>query len=131
MPEEPITKTILGSPLQLLVSWQLPSEPNGVILSYTVYCYESQDSDGSGSGGYNNYLLPMLDTITPGTIVQTVAPGNHSQLIVSGLIPYQTYDCYVTANTSAGEGDPSFINSAKTDESGMHLQCMQRAKYDS
>ena len=115
MPEEPVTKTIFGSPLQLLVSWQLPSEPNGVILSYTVYCYES---DGSGSGGYNTYILPMLDTITPGTIVQTVAPGNHSQLIVSGLIPYQTYDCYVTANTSAGEGDPSFINSAKTDESG-------------
>ena len=36
----------------------------------------------------------------------------------TGLNPYTQYSCYVTANTSTGEGTPSMIVSATTVENG-------------
>ena len=36
----------------------------------------------------------------------------------TGLNPYTHYNCYVTANTSAGEGSPSAIMAAQTVEDG-------------
>ena len=36
----------------------------------------------------------------------------------TGLNPYTQYSCYVTANTSAGEGSPSVIVTARTVEGG-------------
>ena len=36
----------------------------------------------------------------------------------TGFNPYTQYSCYVTANTSAGEGSPSVIASARTGEIG-------------
>lgn len=109
--------TIGGSPTELLVTWQPPTVPNGVILSYTVYCYD-QIFDSSGSGGGMEVLLtpPGYLNITETTIA--VASANQSEVIVTGLTPYTVYVCYVTANTSFGEGNPSIIHSARTDESG-------------
>ena len=36
----------------------------------------------------------------------------------TGLDPYTQYICFVTANTSAGEGSPSMIVTARTVEGG-------------
>ena len=36
----------------------------------------------------------------------------------TGLNPYTQYSCYVTANTSAGEGSPSVIMTTRTVEGG-------------
>ena len=36
----------------------------------------------------------------------------------TGLNPYTQYSCYVTANTSAGEGSPSEILTVRTGEGG-------------
>ena len=39
----------------------------------------------------------------------------------TGLNPYTQYSCYVTANTSAGEGSPSAIITAQTIQDGETL----------
>ena len=102
---------VQGSPSQLQVSWDPPNQPNGLILSYNVYCYELTTNDGSGSGSNDQILYPV------DALRLVVIPGNVSEAIVSGLIPYTQYDCYVTANTSVGEGNISAVLSATTDES--------------
>ena len=40
-----------------------------------------------------------------------------SQQHVDDLTPFRTYGCYITANTSVGEGESSTILRATTDES--------------
>ena len=48
----------------------------------------------------------------------------------TGLNPYTQYSCYVTANTSAGEGSPSAVMTAQTVEDGeadsstIHMICI-------
>ena len=110
--------TIAGSPTALQVMWNPPAEPNGVILSYTIVCYESTtDSDsGSGSGMQMSGLLPI--ELLNKTLIFTVVSGNQSQATVTGLMPYTYYECYVTANTSVGAGNASIIQLSRTDESG-------------
>ena len=39
----------------------------------------------------------------------------------TGLNPYTQYSCYVTANTSAGEGSHSVIVFARTVEAGKYM----------
>ena len=39
--------------------------------------------------------------------------------LVPGLTAFTRYECFVTANTSAGEGESSNTQTARTDESGM------------
>ena len=98
----------------MLVTWSLPDVPNGVTLYYTVYCDEEMTEDGSGTSG-NGELLP--DDSDTSIIVSTVL-GNETSAVVTELTPYTFYDCYVTANTSVGEGNASVVDSAQTDESG-------------
>ena len=76
------------------MTWNSPESPNGVILNYTVYCNDSES----------------VETL--------IVSGTKSSAVVMELTPFTYYDCYVTANTSVGEGDPSTIQSAQTDESG-------------
>lgn len=104
-PQSPNTQQITDSPTELLVSWERPLEPNGIITSYKVYCYETESSDAENK----------TDAIT------TVVSGTVTQGIVAGLTPYTFYDCYVTANTSIGEGNISDSARARTDESSKHL----------
>ena len=93
---------ISDSPRELQVSWEPPLEPNGIITSYKVYCYET------GSRVSTN----DEDAVTE------VVNGAVTEAVVAGLIPYTFYECYVTANTSVGEGNASESASARTDESG-------------
>jgi len=103
---------IPDSPLELHAIWEPPLEPNGVITAYKVYC--SVYEDGSGSG----YVYLTQNTATNSIISTSVVPGNVTEAIVSGLTPYTLYECYVTANTSVGEGSASETVVAGTDESG-------------
>ena len=100
--------TIPGSPTQLSASWSPPIPKNGIITAYTVYC------NTSSSQAYLDQVIgPNMPT------VRSVTSG--ASLVVTfttGLKPYTQYDCYATANTSVGEGEPSQIVSKKTAETG-------------
>ena len=76
------------------MTWTAPESPNGVILNYTVYCNDSE------------------------SVVTVSVSGTELSAVVMNLTPFTYYNCYVTANTSVGEGDQSQIRSNKTDESG-------------
>ena len=113
VPSEPLNPDVLtidGSPTELMVTWDPPAEPNGIILSYTVYCYD----------------LPMEEyqTLSNVTITsepeQKEIPGNETEAVLVNLTPYYLYGCLVTANTSVGEGNASVIHFNVTDESGKH-----------
>ena len=119
-PKQHLVSRVLGFPLNLIVTWTSPSEPNGVIESYTVYCYEPTPDSGNGtqqySGGGSGMWQP--DVRDESMYAHIIVPGNETQAVVTGLKPYTTYNCYVVAKTSAGAGNPSLARSATTDESG-------------
>lgn len=103
-PESPDADQIRDSPTELLVSWEHPVEPNGIITSYSVYCYDSE----IGSAYSIEELKEPLITVQ----------GDVTEAVVTELIPYTFYNCYITANTSVGEGNASDSATARTDESG-------------
>lgn len=126
---------ISGQPHNLLLTWDPPSERNGVILLYTVYCTESTHGGGSGSGS-GVRLLPEhsaessgeysglisdgetgLVNPTESYLHRVIVPGNESEILLESFIPYTEYQCYVTANTSVGESTESDLLLAITDES--------------
>ena len=92
-----------NEPNELLVNWTAPDSPNGIILYYTVYCNKDDDQGSSG-------------ILTPDVVVTVL--GSYHSALVTGLTPYTLYNCYVTATTSAGEGNSSMVVTAQTDESG-------------
>ena len=106
----------VGEPNRLLATWTVPEDPNGIILNYTVYCDEMVLVEGSGVSGAGDLLLDISESNTPTVIV--VVPGSDLSVVVMELTPYTYYDCYVTANTSVGEGNSTMVQSAQTDESG-------------
>ena len=110
---------ISGQPNQLSIIWQPPTTPNGMVISYTAYCFESSDDEAYGSGylGEANTMpsrivLPLENITSNVTVV-----GNETSAVIGGLDPYKRYACFVTASTSAGEGETSYAVSAVTDES--------------
>ena len=97
--------TVPGSPNQLSASWSPPIPKNGIIIAYTVYC------NTSASQAYPEQVIgpnvPTVRSVVNGTTLAVI--------LTTGLSPYTQYNCYVTANTSAGEGTPSQIVIAMTD----------------
>ena len=87
---------ISGSPDMLLAMWTAPARRNNSITAYTVYCNTSATQA---------YIEPL---VVNGTTLTTI--------IDHDLGPYSQYDCYVTANTSSGEGMASRVLSARTSE---------------
>ena len=110
--------TVLGSPNQLSASWSPPIPKNGIIIAYTVYC------NTSASQAYPEQIIgPNVPTVRSvingaslGGMSMFIPPANMSTF-TTGLNPYTQYNCYVTANTSVGEGAPSQIVTARTDQS--------------
>ena len=119
-PQSPNTDQIRDSPTELLVSWEHPLEPNGIITSYKVYCYETVDSGSGSAFGSEDREILVEESVTI-----AVVPGDVTDAIVSELTPYTFYDCYVSANTSIGEGNATNSASARTDESGKMWYCSQ------
>ena len=99
--------SVPGSPNQLSASWSPPISKNGIITAYTVYC------NTSASQAYPEQIIgpnvPTLRSVVNGTTLAIT--------FTTGLNPYTQYNCYVTANTSFGEGTPSQIMTARTDQS--------------
>ena len=99
--------TVPGSPNKLSASWSPPMPKNGIIIAYTVYC------NTSASQTYPEQVIgpnvPTVRSVVNGTTLTTV--------FTTGLSPYTQYNCYVTANTSVGEGTLSKIITARADQS--------------
>ncbi len=98
---------LMASPTEttLILSWDPPAEPNGVIITYTLY-------------------VDYLNGIT------TNFPTPFEQFIISPLRPYQTISVQVSANTSVGEGPRTLSREFTTAEASEFIQlCMQSHNY--
>ena len=124
---------VVGSPTDLYIQWKIPDEPNGMIIAYNVYCKEIIVDDvqqilgsasGSSIGTSNEWTMSGEDDglgdMADYTIL-VVTNGTESDVFVENLTPFTNYGCFVTANTSVGEGSSSRIVTATTDESSMSL----------
>ena len=69
---------------------------------------EFSESSASGSG---SDLVPM-------SVNSMVVSSNATEVRFLGLMPYTTYECFVTASTSVGGSNFSSIVTARTDEAG-------------
>ncbi|XP_052873092.1 cell adhesion molecule Dscam2 [Anopheles cruzii] len=94
VPEAPIgVKALVMSEGSILVSWQPPSQPNGLILQYTVYIKSGEQDPKSHK-----------------------VPSYQMSYEASGLEKNQKYEFWVTASTTIGEGQPSKTLSAMPSE---------------
>ena len=99
---------VTGSPTQLSASWSVPIPRNGIITGYSVYCNTSANQT------YPEQVIgPNVPTI------RSVVNGTTLATTLTGLNPYTQYSCYVTANTSVGEGSPSVTLTQQTVEAGV------------
>ena len=105
--------SLAGSPTELLVTWDPPAEPNGIILLYTVYSYVLSNDSFT-----NQPFLAPLDALVTAMPLYIEIPGNQTEAVMEDLVPYTSYLCLVTANTSIGESNSSSIQLNRTDESG-------------
>ena len=117
VPSSPLAlsvSTVPGSHNQLSASWSPPITKNGIIIAYTIYC------NTSASLAYPEQVMgpnvPTVRSVVNGTTLAAT--------FSTGINPYSQYDCYVTANTSVGEGTPSPIITTRTSESGRYMQLL-------
>ena len=127
---------VIGSPTKLYIQWKPPEEPNGIIVAYSIYykvmvVNDVQQILGSVSGSGSSESIPI--TASSGLLmseevnglgdisdyaISVVTKGTELKAFVENLTPFTNYGCFITANTSAGEGSSSRIVTATTDESG-------------
>ena len=88
----------------MYISWMKPLVPNGAITHYNVYCLEMNAS----------ILLQPLSSSSD--LFTEVVFGVTLNATVGGLIPFTEYGCFVSANTSTGEGNFSNVVFQTTDE---------------
>uniref|UniRef100_A0A182QBV3 Down syndrome cell adhesion molecule n=1 Tax=Anopheles farauti TaxID=69004 RepID=A0A182QBV3_9DIPT len=90
VPEAPTAvKALVMSEGSILVSWQPPAQPNGLILQYTVYIKSGEQEPKSHK-----------------------VPSFQMSYEASGLEKNQKYEFWVTASTTIGEGQSSKTFSA-------------------
>ena len=126
---------VIGSPTKLYIQWKPPEEPNGIIVAYSIYCKVMVVNDvqqilGSVSGSGSSESIPI--TASSGLLmseevnglgdisdyaISVVTKGTELKAFVENLTPFTNYECFITANTSAGEGSSSRIVTSTTDES--------------
>ena len=86
---------VSNDPLSFSLTWEIPTEQNGVITEYQLQC----------SGG--------------GQMFSRTVMGSQTTTTLSGLLPYTSYSCNITAHTSVG-GGPAATTSVTTEESSKH-----------
>ena len=91
----------------LMANWTPPSSPNGILTGYTVYCTVS-----------HNQTYPEQVPIG-GSTYTVFNVTSQTSAYLSGLLPFTFYQCYVTANTTVGEGRPSTTVLSQTSETGI------------
>ena len=79
------------SSTSIIVAWGAPATPNGVITEYQLQC----------SGG--------------GEVFSFTVMGSQTTTTLSGLLPYTSYSCSITAHTSVG-GGPAATTSVTTEQ---------------
>ena len=114
----------------LLISWVPPSTPNGEVTNYTIHCVEMLDNLDNGSGETEE---PISSSFESNLTLSVTLPGNETETLFPDLMPFTFYSCYVSANTSAGEGNFSIHVVGRTDESSeclklLHMQQMSLYK---
>ena len=100
--------SVAGSPSQLSASWSVPIPRNGIITAYSVHCNTSANQ---------SYPEQVIGSNVP--TIRSVVNGTTLATTLTELSPYTQYNCYVTANTSVGEGSPSVLSTSSTVEGGM------------
>ena len=106
-PQIIVLAPVAGSPTQLSASWSAPIPKNGIITGYSVYCNTSDNQ---------SYPEQVIGSNVP--TIRSVVNGTTLAVTLPGLNPLTQYSCYVTANTSVGEGNSSATVSARTVEGG-------------
>ena len=131
---------VIGSPTKLYIQWKPPEEPNGIIVAYSIYCKEATVDDaeilGSASGSIptssGSATLAAMSRVEyeSGDIsdytILVVSNGTQLEAFVEDLTPFTNYGCFITANTSVGEGSSSRIVTATTDESSEFIVLLQQ-----
>ena len=85
-----------------MASWLPPDFENGNIVAYTLFCRMALDQEYTIRGVLNS---------------------STSSATIMDLMPFTSYECYVTANTSVGEGptprvqEVPVLSSSMSDES--------------
>ena len=97
---------ISGSPTQLTATWCASNSTTGIITGYSVYCNTSANQ---------SYPEQMIGPNVP--TIRSVVNRTTLAATLNGLSPYTQYSCYVTANTSVGQGSPSLLFAARTGQS--------------
>lgn len=81
----------------ILVSWLPPKHRNGIIIHYTVYSREA-----GRKGQPKNYMVRVDEE------------GNPTRYEARSLVENRTYEFWVSAYTSVGEGEPTAVVSQST-----------------
>lgn len=105
-PESPPMITFIDNsdPYSIVVYWNPPMRPNGVITRYTLYIgYETQSGE-----------INVFNT-----------DGQSTSYNVSNLLPYQEISIEVTASTRIGEG-PSSVHETRTAQARMLVTIITR-----
>ena len=126
-PQSVSVSTLLGFPTQLLIRWLPPLELNGILISYTTYCQALRTgSNETTTGEFAESSASGSGSLSPMSVNNMVVSSNDTEVRFSGLMPYTTYECFVTASTSVGESNFSSIVTARTDEAGrLQLLCLR------
>jgi len=97
---------VSGSSTTLSASWTQPTTLNGILTNYTVYCFISSEQFYSEQIPNEEQNFTVFNTTSPDT----------TEVVLTGLVAFTEYECYVTASTNGGESEPSNNDSARTDE---------------
>ena len=92
------------NPTAFMVAWQTPAMPNGVITAYNVWYNQTLNCSGS--------LVSFSDSVAGSVLTYTF----------TGLEEDTPYVFYVSAETSAGEGEAAVVT-GRTREDGV-LVCV-------
>ena len=98
VPETPVANYFLSSQnsTSVIMIWTPPVKPNGVIIEYQLQCF----------GGEQEYRWTV--------------EGSQTTTTLSGLLPYTSYSCNITAHTSVG-GGPAVNSAITTAEDGIKI----------
>ena len=98
---QPAPRVITLSDTQLSLQWDAPAEPNGIVISYSVFQREAP-FEGDGS---------FVMSVNPSTL----------SLVVDGLQPFTTYQFRIESHTEPG-GTSSEWSEGTTGEAGTYMQ---------
>ena len=102
VPSAPVNVLVVDADnTSLLLMWDPPTFPNGIILSYRLEYFGVETTSIVNSSFYD---------------VRDMTVYNVTSTIINELVPFSTYNITVAAATSIGEGPPSSMVANMTKE---------------